>query len=205
MKKRLLGLILLSFSIVLSSCSNYEFKPNISYKIDNFKVVDQNNETITKDNLKGKPWLAMFIFTHCTTVCQPMTLNMSEVQKSLEKREVKDYNIIAFTVDPARDTPERLKEYLSWFESSIPDVSKWHLVTGYDQTWIEQFALQSFKAYVKMPKDGDQVSHGSFFYLVDQNGKAVKYYSGYTEEDKGVQYDTIAIDLETLIKEGPQD
>ncbi|WP_016837700.1 hypothetical protein [Ureibacillus thermosphaericus] len=56
-----------------------------------------------------------------------------------------------------------------------------------------------------MPKDGGQVSHGNSFYLVVQNGKAVKYYDGYSEEDKGVPYDTIAIDLETLIKEGPRD
>lgn len=205
--KKMLGLtLLIIFSVVLSACSsNYSFKPNIEYTIENFDVVDHRGENVSLEDLKGKPWLAMFIFTHCTTVCQPMTYNMGEVQKRLVDRGVEDYNIVAFSVDPARDTPERLTEYLSWFKDDIPDESKWHLVTGYDQAYIEQFALENFKALVKMPKDGDQVMHGTTFYLVDQNGVAVKNYSGYTEEDKGVQYDTIAIDMEKLIEEGPID
>ena len=53
-----------------------------------------------------------------------------------------------------------------------------------------------------MPEDGDQVIHGSSFYLVDENGVAVKLYSGYSEEEnsgQAVPYDEIAIDIETLI------
>lgn len=206
MKKKFLGLIMVCIlTLVLASCGSYKFKPSIKYPIDDFEVINQNGEKVTLDSLKGKPWLAMFIFTHCTTVCQPMTYNMSKVQEKLVDRGVEDYNIVAFSVDPARDTPERLTEYLSWFESEIPDISKWNLVTGYDQTFIEQFAKENFKALVKMPENGDQVIHGVSFYLVDQNGVAVKYYDGYSEEDRGVQYDTIAIDMETLIEEGPID
>lgn len=202
MKKNLLGLVVLfTFSIVLASCSNYEFKPNIEYEIGDFNVIDHRGEKVSLDSLKGEPWLAMFIFTNCNTVCQPMTYNMGQVQQRLIDRGVEDYKIVAFSVDPKNDTPERLTEYLGWFKDDIPDESKWHFVTGYDQEFIEQFALKSFKALVKMPKEGDQVMHGVSFYLVDEKGVAVKYYDGYTEEDKGVQYDTIAIDVETLIEE----
>jgi len=200
MKKNLIVLLtLLVVATILGACSNYKFKATTEYVIEDFKTVDQRGETVTLESLKGKPWLAMFIFTSCTTVCQPMTFNMSEIQKELMEREVEDYNIVAFSVDPTIDTPERLAEYFGHFE--IPDESKWHLVTGYDQTYIEQFALNNFKALVKKPEEGDQVMHGTTFYLVDENGIAVKNYSGLKADTQEVPYDTIAIDIETLIEE----
>ncbi|MBB5148587.1 MULTISPECIES: SCO family protein [Ureibacillus] len=192
--------IMLIVSIVLSACSNYNFKPTIEYQIEDFKMIDHRGETVTLDSLKGQPWIAMFIFTNCNTICQPMTLNMSIVQEKLKEKGLEDYKIVGFSVDPARDTPEVLSKYLKFF--TVPDESKWHLLTGYDQKFIEQFALKSFKTLVKMPEDGDQVIHGSSFYLVDENGVAVKLYSGYSEEEnsgQAVPYDEIAIDIETLI------
>ncbi|MBM7609940.1 protein SCO1/2 [Lysinibacillus composti] len=200
MKMKLKGLVLLIVvASFLSACSNYDFKPTTEYEIEDFKAVDHRGDTVSLESLKGKPWLAMFIFTNCTTVCQPMTFNMTEIQQRLVDRGVEDYNIVAFSVDPATDTPEVLSKYFSHF--TVPDESKWHLVTGYDQKFIEQFALNSFKALVKMPQEGDQVMHGVTFYLVDENGISVKNYSGYDEDPKGVQFDTIAIDMETLIEE----
>ncbi|PYF07361.1 SCO family protein [Ureibacillus chungkukjangi] len=196
MRKKLAGLIgILILSVVLNACSNYKFKADTEYVIDDFNVTNHKGEEVSLESLKGKPWLAMFIFTNCTSICQPMTFNMTEIQTELQERGVEDYNIVGFSVDPANDTPEVLSEYLSHF--TVPDESKWNLLTGYDQTWIEQFSVNSFKSLVKMPKEGDQVLHGSSFYLVDEKGIAVKNYPG-TEE---VPYDTIAIDIETLIEE----
>lgn len=193
--------ILLIAAVLLSSCSNADFKPTIEYKIQDFKTIDHRGETVTLDDLKGQPWIAMFIFTNCKTICQPMTLNMSIVQEKLKERGLEDYKIVGFSVDPANDTPEALTKYLGFFD--VPDESKWHLLTGYDQKFIEQFAQQSFKTLVKKPEDSDQVIHGSTFYLVNENGVAVKYYTGYSEEKnsgQAVPYDEIAIDMETLIK-----
>lgn len=194
--KKLIGLIgILILSVVLSACSNYKFKADTEYVIGDFTATNHKGEEVSLETFKGKPWLAMFIFTNCTTICQPMTFNMTEIQAALEERGVEDYNIVGFSVDPANDTPEVLSGYLSHF--TLTDESKWNLVTGYDQKWIEQFALNSFKSLVKMPTEGDQVVHGSSFYLVDENGIAVKNYAG--SED--VPVDTIAIDIKTLIEE----
>lgn len=199
MKRKLISLItFLIVATILGACSNYKFKATTDYKIEDFEMVDHRGETVSLESLKGKPWLAMFIFTSCTTVCQPMTFNMSEIQKELIERGVEDYNIVGFSVDPTIDTPEKLSEYLGHFE--VPDESKWHLLTGYSQAYIEQFGLNSFKAYVKKPAEGDQVMHGTTFYLVDENGIAVKNYSGISS-DQEVPYETIAIDMETLIEE----
>ena len=199
MQKTVLLSLLLIVSIVVSACSNYSFKAETSYKIDDFTATNQDGEQVSLDDLKGKPWLAMFVFTNCTSICSPMTYNMTEVQEKLIEQGVEDYNIVAFSVDPERDSPQVLQDYFSFYEA--PDSSKWQFLTGYDQTFIEQFALKSFKTVVKMPKDSDQVIHANTFYLVDEQGIAVKNYSGYSAEDGGVPIDTIAIDLKTLIKD----
>lgn len=200
-KKYALAAMLLLVAAIVSACSNYKFKATTNYEIQDFNVTNHRGEEMSLEDLKGKPWLAMFIFTNCTTICSPMTYNMTEIQASLKEREVEDYNIVAFSVDPATDKPEVLAEYLSRYD--VPDESKWNLVTGYDQKFIEQFAKDSFNTWVKAPTDPeqDQVLHANTFFLVDENGVAVKNYSGYSEEEDGVSYDTIAIDLETLIEE----
>lgn len=198
MKKKSLGLIvLLVLATVLGACSNYQFKPTTSYEIQDFTHTDHRGDTVTLDDLKGKPWLAMFIFTNCTTICSPMTYNMTEIQQQLVERGIEDYNIVAFSVDPEYDTPKVLTEYLSRY--TVPDESKWHLMTGYDQTYMEQFAAKSFKSLVKAIEGDDQVMHANTFYLVDEQGVAVKNYTGYSQTDGGVPFDTIAIDMESLI------
>ncbi|MFP3917306.1 SCO family protein [Lysinibacillus telephonicus] len=200
MKKKLICLIgILFIATILGACSNYKFKGNINYKIEDFKATNHRGETVTLESLKGKPWIAMFMFTNCTTICQPMTFNMTTIQEKLAERGIEDYNIVGFSVDPANDTPEVLSEYLNHF--SVPDESKWNLVTGYDQKFIEQFSVNSFKAITKKPANDDQVIHSARFYIVDENGIAVKDYLGYDENPEGVPYDTIAIDMETLIEE----
>lgn len=200
MNKKLLSLIVIMiFSTILGACSNYKFKADVNYPIEDFTMTDQHGNTVTLEDLKGEPWLAMFIFTNCTTVCPPMTFNMTEIQAELVERGVEDYKIVAFSVDPENDTPEVLTNYISNYP--VPDESKWLLLTGYDQTYIEQFAMNSFKSFVKKPAEGGEVVHMSTFHLVDETGTLVKNYTGYSVTEGGVSYDTIAIDMKSLIED----
>ena len=184
---------------VLSACSNYKFKPTTSFEIDDFTHTNHRGEEVTLDDLKGKPWLGMFIFTSCITICPPMTDNMRVIQQQLEKEGIVDYNIVGFSVDPTVDTPEILADYLGRY--GVPDESKWHLMTGYDQTYIEQFARNNFKAIVQKVEGNDQVAHNSIFYLVDEQGIAVKNYTGYSTTSNGVPVNTIVEDMRALIEE----
>lgn len=115
--------------------------------MEDFSLTNQNNKEVSLNDLKGKPWLAMFIFTNCTTVCPPMTFNMTEIQTAFQDEDIEDYNIVAFSVDPDVDTPEVLSNYLNSY--SVADNSKWQLLTGYKQEYIEQFARKSFNSLVK--------------------------------------------------------
>lgn len=198
-KKGILTFLLCFSVVLLSACGNYKFKEDVSYEIDDFTATDQRGEQVTLDSLKGEPWLAVFIFTNCTTICSPMTNNLAYIQDKLVEEGIDQYKIVGFSVDPENDTPEVLQQYLT--RHNITDESKWHYVTGYDVKYIEQFAAKSFKAYVKKVDGNDQVYHSSSVFLVDETGKVVKIYTGYSDEKDGVPMDNIVVDLDTLIDE----
>lgn len=193
-KKSILLLLVVTISSILASCASYKFEPVHNIQVEEFTHTNQNNEEVTLETLKGKPWLAMFIFTNCNSICPPMTYNMTEVQQALIENEITDYNIVAFSVDPIVDSPEVLTQYLSAY--SVPDMSKWQLLTGYKQEYIEQFAKRSFNSTVRNDPTSDQVIHMSSFYLVNATGTVVKDYNGTTD----VPIDTIVADLKALTK-----
>ncbi|MET4559732.1 protein SCO1/2 [Lysinibacillus parviboronicapiens] len=195
MKKKSIMLIgILVISSLLGACGSYKFEPTLNIEVEDFSLTNQNNKEVSLNDLKGKPWLAMFIFTNCTTVCPPMTFNMTEIQTALQDKDIKDYNIVAFSVDPEVDTPEVLTNYLKSY--SVADKSKWQLLTGYKQEYIEQFARKSFNSLVKKSPNSDQVVHMSRFYLVNADGQVVKDYDGTTD----VPMETIVADMKALTK-----
>lgn len=129
-----------------------------------FELVDHTGQPFSSDALKGKPHALFFGFTHCPDIC-PTTL--FEMTKHLEELGSKADALKVFfvTVDPARDTPEHLKKYLSAFDARI---------TGLTGT-PEQVA-KAVKAYrvfsEKVPTgDGDYtMNHTATVYLFDAKG-----------------------------------
>ena len=184
--------------MMLGACSNYQFKATTNFELDNFNVQDHRGNPVSLDSLKGEPWLAMFMFTNCPDICPPMTYNMKMIQDELIANDIEDYKIVAFTVDPARDSADVLKAYIDNY--GVSDESKWYLLNGYDQKFIAQYARDSFKTPVAA--QGDNVVHANTFFLVDQNGVAVKNYSGVQVGNAEVPFDTIVTDVKTLIEQG---
>ncbi len=163
---------LLAFAAILLSACGAE-------AVEDFAYTDHRGNEVTNKQLEGTPWLATFVFTNCNTVCPPMTFNMADLQKEMAAAGIEDVNIVAFSVDPRADTPEKMQEYLSHYP--IVDESKWHLLTGYSQDEIAEFAKDNFKSFVKQDPNSDQVIHGTSFYLVDQGGQVVGNFDGYTD------------------------
>lgn len=203
MKKGILIGLLATIILIVSACSNNAIEPESQYgnKLQSFNVTDQNGDKFSQNDMKGKVYIADFIFTDCETVCPPMTYNMSTVIDQLEKDGVKDYGVISFSVDPDNDTPKKLKDYIKQY--NVPD-GKWTLVTNYDFKFIKQYAEDNFKSIVAPPPKGsNQVTHGTSFYLVDQNGKIIKTYSGQDAGDKKFPKSEIVADVKTLVEDGP--
>lgn len=148
--------------------------------VDNFRFANQDGKKFGLNDLKGKVWVADFIFTSCKTVCPPMTMHMSELQDAIKKAGYKDVELVSFSVDPELDTPEKLKQFGKNFNS---DFSIWNFLTGYSQKKIEQFAMKNFKNPVAKSDGNDQIVHGTRFYLVNKNGELAKDYDGNEDFD----------------------
>lgn len=192
MRKRVFAIIVSVFMLlVLSACGQSGIKDALNWELADFKYTNQDNQEIGLKDLEGKVWVADFIFTNCEDVCMPMTANMKKLQDLAKKEGIKNIEFVSFSVDPKVDTPEVLKEFASTYNA---DFTNWHFLTGYSQEEIEKYAMEYFKAIVKKPQTGDQVIHGTDFYLVDQNGTVMKYYTGLNE----IPLDEIMNDIKAL-------
>lgn len=184
-------LMILAMTLLVSACGSKEVPNANNWETEDFSFVDQNGEEFSKSDLKGKVWVADFIFTNCTTICLPMTANLIKLQQQLKDEGIKDVEFVSFSVDPETDKPEVLKNYGTKMNA---DLSNWHFLTGYSQAEIEKFALDNFKTLVKKPENEDQVIHGTTFYLVDQEGTIIQDYSG----AKDVPYEEIIKHIKIL-------
>lgn len=172
--KRLL--FILGISLFLIGCEDEPIETNMNEDVLDFEFTTQDNETLSLEDLEGEYWITDMIFTNCRTVCLPMTANMKTLQDRFVEEGLDDVQFVSFTVDPDYDTPEVLKEY---GESYDADFSNWTFLTGYDFDTIKEISIKSFKSPLMEPLDGDdQVTHGTRFYLVNPEGKVVKYYDG---------------------------
>ena len=96
--------------------------------IPDVELLDQNGRAVHfyTDLVKGKTVAVQFIFTTCTTICPPLGATFARVQKDLGERAGRDVQLISISVDPATDTPERLKAWGQKFHAA----EGWTLLTG---------------------------------------------------------------------------
>ena len=96
--------------------------------IPDVKVLDQNGKALHfySDLVRGKVVVINFVFTTCTTICPPLGATFGKLQKNLGERLGKDVFLISISVDPATDTPERLRAWGAQFGAK----RGWTLVTG---------------------------------------------------------------------------
>src|SRR5437868_9074848 len=136
-----------------------------------FKLTDQNGQTITDQDLKGHPFLVFFGFTHCPEICPTALADISQVIDTLGPDAIK-VNALFVTVDPERDAPAVLKDYLSSFNPRLVGV-------GGDADALAAVAKAYRVYYKKVPlKDGDYtMDHTAIVYLMDKNGQFVAPFS----------------------------
>ena len=89
-----------------------------SFKGSEFSLKDMNNNVITDKSFDSPLTAIFFGFTHCPDIC-PMTLNKMDIAISRLKKENKSLKLFFITVDPERDTPKVVKDYLSSFENNF--------------------------------------------------------------------------------------
>src|SRR5918995_470212 len=116
--------------------------------VPQFSLIERNGRPITLAELKGKVWIANFIYTNCPDTCPIQSAQMREIQAHFKKE--KDLRLVSITVDPKRDTPEVLSEYANRFSA---DPARWFFLTGEKET-IYKFAQEGFHlAAVEIPHE----------------------------------------------------
>jgi protein SCO1 len=136
-----------------------------------FKLTDHDSKPITDQDLRGNPFLVFFGFTHCPDICPTTMFEVSEVLRALGP-EAKGVRALFVTVDPERDTPEKLKDYLSSFDPRVIGV------TG-DAEAIRSVE-RAYRVYSKkVPLDGGgyTMDHTTIVYLMDKEGRFVAPFS----------------------------
>ena len=94
-----------------------------SFKGSNFSLKDMNNNEITEKSFDGPLTLIFFGFTHCPDIC-PMTLNKIDlVLDRINKNSKKKIKVFFISVDPERDSPEVVRDYLSSFENEFVGIT----------------------------------------------------------------------------------
>jgi protein SCO1/2 len=136
-----------------------------------FDLVDQNGQPITDRDLKGKPFLVFFGYTHCPDVCPTTLFDVSELMHALGKDADKTAALFV-TVDPERDTAPVIKDYLSSFDPHLRGA------TG-DLKAIEA-AEKAYRVYAKKVPTGNgeySMDHTALIYLMDKQGRFVAPFS----------------------------
>jgi len=136
-----------------------------------FILTDQNSATVTDRDFRGRPMLVFFGFTHCPDVCPTTLFEVSEIMRSLGK-DASRVGVAFITVDPERDTPAALKDYLSSFDPRLK------ALTGN----VEAIAAvaKAYRVYFKkvpLADGGYTMDHTAIVYLMDKQGRFVSPFS----------------------------
>lgn len=169
---KMIKILFIACAIFLSACNNH-MDTNMSEPMADFKFITQDEDFLSLEDLKGEWWITNLMYTNCKTVCPMTTANLAEVQQRLSEQGLNP-PIVSFSVDPAHDTPEILKDYA--IEHGA-DLDTWSFLTGYDFKMIQAISENSFKAVLREGVE-NQRSHGFNFYLVNPDGEIVKKYDG---------------------------
>jgi len=142
--------------------------------VPDFSLVEASDRPLRRADLRGRVWVADFIFTHCASICPVMTANLSGAQRALFAQ--RGLRLVSFSVDPVRDTPAVLADYARRYDA---DRARWHFVTG-SKTDIWTLAHSGFRLTTEAggSEDTEPILHSPHLVLVDQRGRIRGYYDG---------------------------
>ncbi len=159
----------------LASESTIEKNDTLWHQIPPFSLTTQDGETFTEKDMEGKIVIADFIFTTCPGICPRLSGQLSRVQEKY--RNQKDILLLSYTVDPARDTPQKLKEY---GESYNADFDQWKFLTGSSDDLFElsKDGYFMYAAPATDPNAEEEFDHSGKLVLIDKERVIRGYYSG---------------------------
>ena len=159
--------------------------------VPDFTLINQDGKNFGSTDLRGKIWIADFVYSTCPGPCPMISSRMSELQEPLKNTDV---HLVSFSVDPAKDTPQVLRGYAEKLQA---EPGRWDFLTG-PQSTIYNLSRDGFKLAVGEEK-GVPI-HSTRMILVDRHGAIRGYYDA-------VQADAVTklvADTTHLLREQPK-
>ncbi|HEX2229997.1 MAG TPA: SCO family protein [Candidatus Binatia bacterium] len=161
--------------------------------VPQFTLIERSGRSSTLADMRGKVWIADFIYTTCTDTCPMQSAAMSRLQEKFGAQA--DLQFVSFTVDPERDTPDVLARYADRFKASA---DRWLFLTG-DKEEIAQLVQEGFRlsaAAVTDPTSNESVIlHSPRFVLIDRKNQI----RGYYDSRDSTALERLNKDVETLL------
>ena len=134
-----------------------------------FLLTDRSGNEVTTSDLRGKVWIASFVFTRCTMGCPQVTATMQALQADFDLANADDLRLVTFTVDPENDSLDKLKKYAETFQAHP---TKWLFLTGKEKA-VRPLLKDGFKITAtkrEHPKPGDEFDHSTKLFAIDKRG-----------------------------------
>ena len=163
----IIGIAGINLWSVFDTKSEVPVSKSAAVSVPDFSLTTQQGEPLTLSDMKGKIWVADFIFTNCPTICPAMTQEMARLQSEFVADPV---YFVSFSVDPERDTSRVLSRYATAYGA---DERRWHFLTG-DKTHIYQLAEEGFS--LAAGHNGTEILHSTRFVLITPDGNIYGHY-----------------------------
>lgn len=178
--------------IVYEAMDGYEPGDTIYHTVPEFMYLTQDSTFLKSKNIDDKVWVAKFFFTHCPTICPPMTAAMKEVNSELSDFS-DDVVFLSFSIDPDRDTPSRLQTYIGRHEI---EADNWYFLTG-DEAKTHALGVDGFRIHAESNDESPGgFAHSPNFVLVDKDQHIRGVYDGLD----GKERDRLINDVRKLLE-----
>lgn len=169
-------------ALVLLSCfSLVSFAQSLSddsiYNIGSMWT-DQNNNTVATEKLRGQIQIVAFVYTYCEHSCPIIMQRLKTIHNNIPDENKKDVHFSLFSLDPQRDTPEKLKSFEQKYELND---EYWSFYHGAPDDVLELAAMFKVR-YQPMNNDKDDIAHSNMITILDREGRIAHQVKGFDED-----------------------
>jgi protein SCO1/2 len=164
------------------------------FPVPSFELTDQDGQPFGSAQLRGRVWVASFLFTSCSQACPTLAAQLANLRTRMARHGDR-FHVVSVTVDPETDTPERLREFADRFGGT----SQWTLLTGAPEDVRATTERAFFQPEARRTEidvaPGYDILHGTGVLLVDRDGRCRGLY---TSDGEGME--RLARDIERLLE-----
>jgi protein SCO1 len=162
--------------------------------VPDFSFTERSGSAVSLADLRGKIWIADFIYTNCTDTCPLQTAMMAKLQEQFTTNPA--IQLVSFTVDPERDTTQALARYADKYRA---DAKRWYFLTGSRERMIRLVQDGFHLAVASIANTSDpteMIPHSPRFVLVDKEA----HIRGYYDSRESTALDRLKNDIQSLMK-----